>query len=130
MPRIGERVEVTIEVPRGGFVKRDQQGRIDLVSPLPCPFNYGSIGGTASDDGEPLDALVLGPRRGRGERVAVEVRAIVRFVDLGLNDDKLVGSARPLTPSERQLIVGFFRLYAVAKGVFAPERTAFVRLDE
>jgi inorganic pyrophosphatase len=36
-------VEVVIEVPRGSFLKRGASGRIDFVSPLPRPFNYGAV---------------------------------------------------------------------------------------
>ena len=36
-------IEVVIEIPRGSFLKRGSTGHIDFVSPLPCPFNYGSV---------------------------------------------------------------------------------------
>ena len=36
-------VEVVVEIPRGSFLKRGSSGRVDFVSPLPCPFNYGSV---------------------------------------------------------------------------------------
>jgi inorganic pyrophosphatase len=36
-------VEVVVEIPRGSFLKRGSTGQLDFVSPLPCPFNYGSI---------------------------------------------------------------------------------------
>ena len=36
-------VEVVIEIPRGSFLKRGSTGHVDFVSPLPCPFNYGSV---------------------------------------------------------------------------------------
>ena len=36
-------LEVVIEVPRGSFLKRGSTGRVDFVSPLPCPYNYGSV---------------------------------------------------------------------------------------
>ena len=36
-------VEVVIEVPRGSFLKRGSTGQIDFISPLPCPYNYGSV---------------------------------------------------------------------------------------
>ena len=39
-------VEVVIEIPRWSFLKRGSSGRIDFVSPLPCPFNYGAVGMT------------------------------------------------------------------------------------
>jgi len=54
-------VEVVIEIPRGSFLKRGSSGRIDFVSPLPCPFNYGSVPDYLGLEGDLLDALVLGP---------------------------------------------------------------------
>jgi len=36
-------LEVLIEVPRGSFLKRGSTGSIDFVSPMTCPFNYGSV---------------------------------------------------------------------------------------
>ena len=44
-------VEVVIEVPRGSFLKRGSTGRVDFISPLPCPFNYGSVPGYIGLDG-------------------------------------------------------------------------------
>jgi inorganic pyrophosphatase len=38
----GLEVDVVIEVPRGSFIKRGSTGHVDFISPLPCPFNYGS----------------------------------------------------------------------------------------
>jgi inorganic pyrophosphatase len=53
-------VEVVIEVPRFSFLKRGSTGRIDFISPLPCPFNYGSVPTHVGMEGDLLDALVLG----------------------------------------------------------------------
>ena len=39
-------VDVVIEIPRGSFLKRGSTGHVDFVSPLPCPFNYGSVPAT------------------------------------------------------------------------------------
>ena len=55
-------VEVVIEVPRFSFLKRGSTGHIDFISPLPCPFNYGSVPTHLGMEGDLLDALVLGPR--------------------------------------------------------------------
>ena len=57
-------VDVVIEVPRD-FLKRGTTGHVDFVSPLPCPFNYGSVP-IVGLEGDLLDALVLGPRLGLG----------------------------------------------------------------
>lgn len=104
-----------IEVPRFGFVKRDAAGRIDLVSPLPSPFNYGRIPGTRSGDGEPIDAIVMGPRLARGTRVRRRPVAVVRFTDLGKDDPKWICSDRPLTPRQRMAVTAFFVVYSRLK---------------
>lgn len=109
------RVTVTIEVPRGGFVKRRSDGGVDYVSPVPCPFDYGCVPGLPGGDGDPLDALVLGGTRAAGDTVDVRVRAVVRFLDAGSVDDKLVCSESGVTADDRWRILLFFRVYAEAK---------------
>lgn len=108
-------VDVEVEVPRGGFVKRVGSGQVDFISPLPCPFNYGAIPATTAEDGDRLDVVLLGPRLPRGTRTRSAVRAVVRFLDAGAVDDKLVCSSTPLTESDRRLVKGFFAAYALAK---------------
>jgi inorganic pyrophosphatase len=110
-------LEVVIDVPRGGFIKRRDDGRIDFVSPVPCPFNYGSVPDTRAGDGDRLDALVLGARLARGARVRVPVVARVSFTDAGQDDPKLVCSALPLGGGDRARIAAFFAFYARAKGL-------------
>jgi inorganic pyrophosphatase len=112
-----EQLEVIVEVPRGGFIKRRDDGRVDFVSPVPCPFNYGSVPDTCSGDGDRLDALVLGPRLARGARVRVMVVARVRFTDAGQDDPKLICAHRPLGVLDRATIAAFFGFYARAKGL-------------
>lgn len=109
------RLEVCIEVPRFAFVKRNARGAIDLISPLPCPFNYGSVPGTRAADGEAIDALVLGPRLSHAARVLVAARARVRFIDAGLDDPKWICADRPLTPRDLMQVDAFFRVYVAAK---------------
>jgi inorganic pyrophosphatase len=112
-----DELEVVIEVPRGGFIKRKDDGSVDFVSPVPCPFNYGSVPDTLSGDGDRLDALVLGPRLARDARVRARVVAVVRFTDAGDDDPKLVCSDGSLGPVDRAKIAGFFALYARAKSL-------------
>ena len=107
--------EAVVELPRGTFVKRRADGRVDFVSPLPCPYNYGCLPGTRGGDGDPIDVIVLGPRLSRGTRVELPVVAEVDFIDEGQIDTKLVLSARPLTRGERRGLVTFFICYAFAK---------------
>jgi inorganic pyrophosphatase len=109
-------VEVVIEVPRGSFLKRGSTGHLDFVSPLPCPFNYGSVPAYVGREGDLLDALVLGPRLPLGSRIRVRARGAVILTDRGMTDDKLVCSARPLRPAQRRRVLRFFRFYAWCKG--------------
>jgi inorganic pyrophosphatase len=106
---------VRIEVPKGSFVKRKADGRVDLWSPLPCPYNYGSILGSLAPDGDPYDALVLGPRLPAGRIVSLPARAVMGFVDEGCDDPKIVCAARPLRASDRRAIHAFFVVYAAFK---------------
>jgi len=109
------RVEVVIEIPRWSFRKRGTSGHVDFVSPIPCPFNYGSIHDYVGGDNDLLDAVVLGPRLPLGERVRVKVHGAVGFTDRGIYDDKLICSHRPLKPVCRKLILFFFHFYALCK---------------
>ena len=109
-------VEVTIEIPRWSFLKVGSTGTVDFVSPVPCPFNYGSVRAYTGLDGDLLDALVLGPRLGAGTRIEVAAYGAVGLTDRGLYDDKLVCALAPPTPWERWTVLSFFRVYALGKG--------------
>lgn len=108
-------IEVIIEIPRGSFIKRGSTGKLDFISPVPCPFNYGSIPSFIGRDGDLLDAVVLGPPLPRGTTVTVQVRGAVRMIDRGMYDDKLICSRAPVSPWKKRLILLFFMIYARAK---------------
>jgi len=108
-------VEVIIEVPRGSFLKRGSTGSIDFVSPLPCPFNYGSVPSHLGLEGDLLDALVLGPCLPFGTRLRVKVWGAVTFTDRGMTDDKLICSDYAPDAEQRQKILQFFHFYAKCK---------------
>jgi len=108
-------VEVVIEIPRWSFVKRGSSGRIDFLSPLPCPFNYGSVPDRNGLEGDLLDAVVLGPRLPQGARIRLPARGAVGVAERGYYDDKLICSAQPLTQAARCRVLRFFRLYSRAK---------------
>lgn len=123
-----------IEVPRGGRVKRRRDGTIAFVSPLGCPFNYGSLEGTLGEDGDPVDVVVLGPRLAVGACGELPIRARVHFVDVGIADPKYVVSAEPLSLADERRIRRFFRVYALTKAFAArilgrSGPTRFVRLE-
>ena len=113
----GRFFDVMIEVPRWSFVKRGADPRIDFISPLPCPYNYGAITDYIGLDGDYLDAIVLGPRASRGATRRTQVRAVIGLTDRGLYDDKVICSDRPLRAIDRFLLLNFFRAYAMFKRV-------------
>ena len=109
-------VDVIIEIPRFSFLKRGSTGRIDFVSPLPCPFNYGSVPTHLGMEGDLLDALVLGRRLPLGTRTRLPVWGAVMLTDRGMRDDKLVCSDRPVAATVRRRLLLFFHFYAKCKG--------------
>lgn len=109
-------LEITIEIPRGSFLKRGSTGHIDFISPFPCPFNYGSVPAYIGQEGDLLDAVVLGPALARGTRVRLPAWGAVILADRGMTDDKLIcGVTRP-NADERAAVLKFFARYARCKG--------------
>ena len=108
---------MVIEVPRGSFLKRGSTGHLDFISPLPCPYNYGSVPNYLGLEGDLLDAVVLGRRLPLGTRTRVKAWGAVISTDRGMTDDKLICSDRTLDPSARRNVLLFFHLYAKCKGV-------------
>ena len=109
-------LEVVIEIPRGSFLKRGSTGHVDFISPFPCPFNYGSVPALLGQEGDLLDAVVLGPRLPSGTRLAVRAWGAVILADRGMTDDKMICSAQPVTAAERESVLLFFERYARCKG--------------
>jgi len=119
LPAPGEVCEVTIEYPRWSMVKHRSGGAIDFVSPLPCPYNYGSLAGRRSGDGQNLDAVVLGPRLPAGACLQLAVVGVIGFLDLGVHDPKVIFSPGGLSARERAGLELFFRGYARFKSGLA-----------
>lgn len=109
-------VDVVIEVPRGSHLKRSFSGRIDFVSPLPCPFNYGAVPSHRGLEGDLLDAVVLGPRLRLGTHLRVQAWGAITLRDRGMVDDKLICATHPPTALELDRVLRFFHFYARCKG--------------
>lgn len=92
-------VEAVIEVPRGSQNKYEMDkttGRIVLdrvlYSPMFYPGEYGYLEGTLSEDGDPLDVLVLSTcPTFPGCRVPVRVVGLLRMADEKGLDEKILG---------------------------------------
>ncbi len=104
-----------IEVPRGSFIKRGWNGSIDFISPIPCPFNYGSVPDYIGCEGDLLDAVVPGPRLPRGKIVSVIAQGAVGLTDRGTYDDKIICSNKPIKVWQKHLVLIFFHIYGMSK---------------
>ncbi len=122
LPGRGERCEVVVEYPRWSMVKRRSDGSLDFVAPLPCPYNYGSIFGRRSGDGDLLDAVVLGPRLPLGTTHSLVAVGVIGFLDLGVHDPKVICTTGQLSTRERVGLELFFRAYATFKQGLAAAR--------
>lgn len=111
------RLTIVIDVPRGSFIKRGDDGTVDFVSLLPSPFNYGHVPGTLGDDGDAWDAVVLGPRLTLGTTTELPAQGQVGFVDAGHPDPKWICAPAPLSRAQRLQVEAFFRCYALVKRV-------------
>jgi len=100
-------VNVVIEIPAGttakwevtkpeGRLERDvEDGRPRVVRYLGYPGNYGMVPRTLlprekAGDGDPLDVIVLGEAVPRGSVVRAKIVGVLRLLDGGETDDKLL----------------------------------------
>jgi len=111
IPATGQ-INLVIEIPAGtqqkweamksgeGLVWDRKNGELRVISYLPYPGNYGMIPRTllpksAGGDGDPLDVILLGSGLERGTVVQVHPIGVLRLLDGGEQDDKII--AVPLT---------------------------------
>lgn len=100
-------INVVVEIPTGtnekwevdkntGYLKWEfQNGRPRIVKYLGYPGNYGMIPRTLlpkehGGDGDPLDVVVLGPAVSRGRILKARLIGVMRMIDNGQRDDKLI----------------------------------------
>ena len=99
-------VNAVIEIPRGQTNKYEYDKELNvfrldrnLYSPVHYPGDYGFIPSTLSDDGDPLDVLVLVDAPSfTGCVMTVRPIGILRMVDQGREDEKIlaVGLNNPI----------------------------------
>jgi inorganic pyrophosphatase len=100
-------VNVVVEIPAGTTAKWEvdkqdgalrwelKDGKPRIVRYLGYPGNYGMIPRTLlpeelGGDGDPLDVIVLGPAVERGSVLRVKVVGVLKLLDGGEQDDKLL----------------------------------------
>jgi inorganic pyrophosphatase len=126
-------VSAYIEIPRGErrkfeFDMARNERAVDRVMPPDVggyPVNYGFVPQTVSFDGDPFDALVLGPPLRGGRIVQGAVVGLMQMMDDGLIDSKVVLSPVDrlgqvlyrLAAGDRERIAAFFDRYKAHEGV-------------
>jgi inorganic pyrophosphatase len=102
-------VNAVIEIPAGTNAKWEvseetgvmcweiKNGALRVVKYLGYPANYGMIPRTLGGDGDSLDIITLGELRFRGEIAAAKVIGVMRMIDGGEVDDKII-AVLPGTP--------------------------------
>jgi inorganic pyrophosphatase len=125
MPALPERTTAILEVPRGSRVKRHPDGRLQYVSPLASPFDYGFAPDVPhAPDGDPQDVLLVGRPHPLGVRVPVRIVGVVELLDAGLRDDKWIAvpadEERPRDLEAR--VRSFFVRYRRMKNLLASAR--------
>lgn len=94
-----EEINVVIEIPKGSQNKYEYDEEMDVIkldrvlySPLFYPTDYGFIPETRSEDGDHLDALVVGSTSFfAGAVVKIRPIALFTMIDQGERDTKIVG---------------------------------------
>ncbi len=109
-------INVVVEIPTGTLAKWEmskenadeliwefKKGKPRIVNYLGYPGNYGAIAGTSlpielGGDGDPLDVLVIGQAVPRGEVVSVRLIGVLKALDDGEQDDKLIAVMTKASP--------------------------------
>ncbi len=110
--RAPDEVNAVIEIPRGQTNKYEYDKQLhvfrldrNLYSPVHYPGDYGFIPSTLSDDGDPLDVLVLVDAPSfTGCLMTVRPIGFLEMVDQGQGDEKVlaVGANNPIYKDVRE----------------------------
>ena len=97
-----------VEMPRHTNHKYEIKGGelfLDRVLPRSVPANYGYFPGTLEEDGDALDVFIysIGDAILPKTRVTLKAVALIRGMDNGVRDDKLVGYAVPQCEDEKRM---------------------------
>lgn len=102
-----ENVQAVIEIPAGRTEKWEvekedgnlkwnfKKGKPRVLKYIGYPGNYGMVPRTllskeSGGDGDPLDIILLGPPLNRGEVVSAKLVGVLKLLDDGEQDDKLI----------------------------------------
>ncbi len=95
-------LNAVVEIPEGDIRKFEtnvttgqlfwelKNGAPRKVAYIGYPANYGMVPRTVGGDGDPLDIVVIGPMQLRGTVAAAKLVGVMRMIDGGDLDDKLL----------------------------------------
>jgi inorganic pyrophosphatase len=99
-------VNIIVEIPAGcnqkwevnkqtGILEWEFKDSLRVVRYQPYPANYGMVPSTwqpkeEGGDNDPIDVFLLGLRHERGSVVKGKIVGVIRMLDKGYNDDKLI----------------------------------------
>ena len=94
-------VNAVVEIPTGTSAKWEvvddgrliwefKKGKPRVVKYLGYPGNYGMVPRTRYEDSQGVDIIILGPPVPRGSVVPVRLVGVLKFLDDGERDDKLL----------------------------------------
>lgn len=130
-PEVPKIVNVIVEIPKGSTNKYEYDKKNNLIkldrvlfSPVYYPGDYGFIPKTLSDDGDPLDALIISDKPlYPGVLVESKVIGVLMMEDGGENDEKIlcviksdpkfknVNDLKDANEHELKAIAHFFEVY-------------------
>jgi len=113
-----ESFNVVVEIPKGSANKYEYDKELNvfrldraLYSPTYYPGDYGFIPSTISEDGDPLDALVLVDEPSfTGCLIHVRPVGILEMIDQGLKDEKVL--AVPVYNPRFSEVIDFSGIFA------------------
>ncbi|MBI5391518.1 inorganic diphosphatase [Candidatus Woesearchaeota archaeon] len=94
--KIRDVISVFIEIPKGSRYKYEYDERkrifqLDRIISVRYPVDYGNIQKTVSNDGDPLDAIVLSRiPTFSGKVIKARILGVLMMTDEGKRDDKIV----------------------------------------
>ena len=108
-------MKILIDTSKYSFKKYNDKGEVDYISPIPFLVNYGSCLDTIGEDGDRIDAIVLGKRLNKGYMEEFDKKGKIIFIDNGEEDTKFIFKNESIVLSDKIVVFVFFNAFAIFK---------------